>query len=316
MAFVKTTPNQYLIVGRGGKVTNLGVAASAFLWPGSTYVLIPSTQQEATFEMTQESKDGIPLRFKGIVIYRVVDPLVAARLFDFSAGSGHETIKALISRVSLGELRALVSHMTMQECIEQRKTTLSETVAAALRHFAQGDAAGQSWGIELDVVQVAQVFIVDSELRRGLEAEVRNQIKSSGEISDLRMQEELQLAQIASQRRMQQQALETEKEKFGIEREKLHLQKEIEREKIEADVPIRLLETETRNRIKLNDDQSEIRLHEELKLAGIASERRLQQELLEVDKQKIVLEREKLRLYKESEREQLELRRSAPPATA
>src|ERR1700722_13914196 len=113
MRFVKANPNEYLVVGRRGKITNYGIAASAFLWPGSTYVLIPSTQQEATFEMTQESRDNIPLRFQGIVIVRVVDPSAAARRFDFSTPNGHDQIKTLLSHVCLGELRAAVSHLIM-----------------------------------------------------------------------------------------------------------------------------------------------------------------------------------------------------------
>src|SRR5262245_65350007 len=108
MPFVKASPNEFLVVGRRGKVTNRGLAASAFLWPGATHVLVPSTQQEATFEMTQESKDSIPLRFKGIVIYRVTDPGAAARRFDFSGRGGPEQINALLGHVCLGELRAVV----------------------------------------------------------------------------------------------------------------------------------------------------------------------------------------------------------------
>jgi hypothetical protein len=90
MRFIKANPNEYLVLGRRGTITNLGVAASAFLWPGTTFVLIPSTQQETCFEMTQETKDGVPLRFKGIVIYRVVEPAAAARRFDFAGGLGLE----------------------------------------------------------------------------------------------------------------------------------------------------------------------------------------------------------------------------------
>jgi regulator of protease activity HflC (stomatin/prohibitin superfamily) len=146
MRFVKANPNEYLIVARRGWIVNRGQAGSAFLWPGSTHVLIPSTQQEATFEMTQESKDSIPLRFKGIVVYRVADPEAAARQFDFSNADGHAQIKTLISHVCLGELRAVVSHMTMEECIQQRTTTLTDTVASALEQVIQGRQPGQGWG--------------------------------------------------------------------------------------------------------------------------------------------------------------------------
>src|SRR5436190_1427872 len=41
MPYVKAQPNEYLVVGRGGKITSYGQAASAFIWPGSSHVLIP-----------------------------------------------------------------------------------------------------------------------------------------------------------------------------------------------------------------------------------------------------------------------------------
>src|SRR5262245_47451397 len=132
MRFVQANPNEYLVVARRGRITNRGVAGSAFLWPGATHVLIPSSQQEATFEMTQESKDSIPLRFKGIVIYRIVDPEAAARRFDFASHDGHAQIRTLLAHICLGELRAVVAHMTMDECIEQRKTTLTDRKSTRL----------------------------------------------------------------------------------------------------------------------------------------------------------------------------------------
>jgi hypothetical protein len=244
MRFVKASPNEYLVVGRGGQVRNRGIAASAFLWPGATCVLVPSTQQEATFEMTQESKDSIPLRFKGIVIYRVCDPEAAARRFDFSGPRGHEQIKALIGHVCLGELRAVVAHLTMEECIEQRKTTLTDTVASALEQVIRGREGEPGWGIALDVVQVAQVFIVDAELRKQLEAEVRNGIRVKSELSEIRTREGIKLAETASERRLQQEALDSERDKTAIAREKLRLQKEYEHDEIEASAPNRLLQIE------------------------------------------------------------------------
>jgi len=187
MPFITANPNEYLIVGHRGQIINRGVAARAFLWPGTPYVLLSSTQQEASFEMTQESRDGIPLRFKGIVVYRVVTPELTAQLFNFADGNGHAAIQSLLSHMCLGELRALVAQMTMSECIEQRKTTLTDAVAAAVQQVVQGHGERPGWGITLDVVQVAQVFIVDHELRRHLEAEVRNQIKGQTDRSDLRL---------------------------------------------------------------------------------------------------------------------------------
>ena len=67
MAIVRAGPNQYLLVGRHGTLENRGSAVQVFLRPGTIHLLVPSTKQEAAFEFTQETRDGIPLRFKGTV---------------------------------------------------------------------------------------------------------------------------------------------------------------------------------------------------------------------------------------------------------
>jgi len=318
MRFIKANPNEYLIIGRRGRIINRGVAASALLLPGSTYALIPSTQQEATFEMTQETKDGIPLRFKGVAVYRVTAPEAAAKLFNFATGSGHEQIKGLISHICLGELRSIVSHMTMEECIEQRKTVLSEKVAAALKDVISGSQDGQGWGIELDVLQVAQVFIVDQELRKQLEAELRNEIRSRSEKSDIQTNEqltlartvaqrriqqdtlevekkkieidqELSLARTASKRRLQQEELEVQREKIEIEREETQLKKNLERDWIEADTPVRLLRVERNNQV-LKQELELRRLENQVQELEVAKEMIRERAMHELRKEMLPLE--------------------------
>ena len=279
MPSVKAGPNQYLLVGRKGTLENRGSAVSVFLRPGTIFVLVPSTKQEAAFEFTQETRDGIPLRFKGIVIYRITDPGAAARLFDFSSGAGVGQISTLLTHICLGELRHAVSHMTMAECIEQRKTTLSGVVEAALQATIHGeDAQASAWGIEVEVARVAQVFIVDAQLRQQLEAEVRNEIKlksdqsnirsqeeirlaeltSEGRVQEkklaadrdtLRRQEEMELAQLARGRRMQAESLATDQQALRLEQERLHSQMDAEQDRVNAEAPVRLLRIATESGI-------------------------------------------------------------------
>jgi hypothetical protein len=282
MPVVRAGPNQYLLVGRGGTLENRGTAVQAFLRPGTIFVLVPSTKQEAAFEFTQETRDGIPLRFKGTIIYRITDPAAAAQLFDFSGGAGVAQISTLITHVCLGELRHAVSHMTMVECIEQRKTTLSGVVVAALEATIQEDDEAKAWGIVVEVAQVAQVFIVDAELRQQLEAEVRNQIKLKSDQSDilskqelqlaemtseghvaekklasaqenLRRQEELELVDLARKRRMQAEDLATERQALQLEQERFHSQMEAEQDRLNTESPVRLLKIENEREILLQE---------------------------------------------------------------
>ena len=289
MPFVKVNPNEYLVVGRGGKSVNYGAATGKFLWPGTTYVIIPSTQQKTSFEMTQESINEIPLRFKGIIVYRISAPEVAAKRFDFSKKQGHEEIKTLISHVSLGELRATVSHLTMKECIEQRKTTLTNAVRTALDEVVMDSESGAGWGIDIDLVQVAQVFIVDNELRRQLEAEVRNQIKSTSALSDIRMQEEIQFAKVASGRKLEQEKLADEKQRVSIAEETFQLQKRLEKSQIEEDTPVKMLKME--HKLELLRKELEVRkLEYETRVLAVRIDMLAEKEKQELRKEILPLE--------------------------
>ncbi len=243
MPIVRTKPSEFLVVAERGRLANRGAAASLFLRRRTAWVKVPGDQQEARFEMTQETRDGIPLRFKGSAVLRIVRPEAAAQLFDFSGEEGLAAMKTLACNACLAELRDQVSHMTMQECIEQRKTTLTGAVQAALEALVGAGEGG--WGVTLDSVQVAQVFIVDQDLRRQLEAETRGRIRSASDLAELSARESVELAKLAAARRVQQESLESEKQQIALDREKRTLQAETERQQIALDREKRELEAES-----------------------------------------------------------------------
>jgi len=287
MPIVRTKPSEYLVVAEAGKLVNRGAAASLFLWRRTGYVKVPGDQQEARFEMTQETRDGIPLRFKGLVILRIVRPEVTAQLFDFTSSDGLQTMKTLVGNACLGELRDRVSHMTMQECIEERKTTLTGAVHAALDVLVDGGAG--TWGVALDVVQVAQVFIVDQELRRQLEAETRNQIRSKSDLAELSARESVQLAKIGSERRVQQESLETERQRIAHDREKHALEVEADRARVEMDKPLQVLRL--RNRLAvLEVEKEELELEKQVEAIRVEKDLLLKRAEHELRRQILPLE--------------------------
>ncbi len=311
MPFVRANPNQYLLVGRGGRLENRGSAVQAFLPPGSIHVLVPGASQEAAFEFTQETKDGIPLRFKGIILYRITDPVAAARLFDFTDGSGVARITTLLTHVCLGELRHAVSHMTMTECIEQRKTTLTGVAQSALQQTVHGgEGETGDWGITIEVAQLAQVFIVDGQLRSQLEAGVRNEIRLKSDQSNIRTNEEtrlsemasegrvqeqklvgdreslrraeqLELAQLARERRMQAENLATAQQVLRLEQDRFRAEMASQEDRVTAETPVRLLRIAKEREIALEDLELR-RLQNQVEALDVDRETRLpraQQEL-------------------------------------
>jgi hypothetical protein len=326
MPVVRAGPNQYLLIGHGGRLENRGSAVQAILRPGAIFVLVPSTKQEATFEFTQETRDGIPLRFKGIIIYRITDPIAAASLFDFSGDAGVAQITTLLTHVCLGELRHAVSHMTMVECIEQRKSTLTGVAEAALQATVHdGDGGAADWGITVEVAQVAQVFIVDTALRQQLEAEIRNEIKlqadrsnvmareqtrlaemaSEGRVEEqklagdresLRRQEELELVGVARQRRMQAEGVASERQAMELEQERFRAEMAAEQDRVTTQAPVRLLgiakELEIlREELELRQLQGQVRAFDvESELLLPRAQQQMRLELLPVEQAPRIVE--------------------------
>ena len=182
--------------------------------------------------------------------------------------------------------------MTMAECIEQRKTTLSGVVETALQSTirTEGDP-DKDWGLTVEAARVAQVFIVDADLRQQLEAEVRNEIKLTSDRSDLQSREAIRLAELASEsrvqerklisdqetlqrqeamdvarlareRRMAAENLATERQALEFEQERFHSQADVDQDRVNTETPVRLL------RIEL---ESEV-LREELKLRELQNQ--------------------------------------------
>lgn len=282
MKFAGSKTNEYLIVGKNGEVRNLGIATRAFLSSRSTFVLIPAAQQVASFQLTQETMDGIPLRFKGEAIYRISNPEAAAKRFNFAEGSGIKEINTSISNVCFGELRDLISHMSMQECIEQRKTRLSEAISSNLKRVVSSTEPEKGWGIELEIAQVSQVFIVDDDIRKQLDAEIRNQLKSTSELSDISTDEDIQQARSLSATRLGKEKMIAEKERLEIEMEIFRLQKAMKLKEIETQTPVQLLEIEKKREIlqkKLKLQQLENQVYEhELKREMMKENARISQQ--------------------------------------
>jgi len=323
---VKAGPDEFLLVGRGGTLENRGSAVSVVLRPGTIWVLVPSTKQEAVFEFTQETNDGIPLRFKGIIIYRITDPVAAARQFDFSHGEGLARITTLLTHVCLGELRHAVSRMSMAECIEQRKTTLSGVAQAALdATIRPGERHADDWGITVEVAQLAQVFIVDAALRQQLEAEVRNDIRlkseqssirtaeetrlsqmaSEGRLAErtlagdretLRRDEELELAKLARQRRMLAEAVASERQSIELAQERFHAEMDAEQDRVATETPVRLeriaRDTEVfRSELDMRRLQNQVRAYDvEHELMLPRAQQDLRREILPLEQAPLIVE--------------------------
>lgn len=245
---VTARPSECLVIVKNGKITNMGNGASTVVHPWDSFVFVPTTAIEHCFQMHQESIDGITLRFKGVVIYRIVDVEHAASLFDFSGGG--DPISRAIGDICLGELRAIVAAMSMEQCINERKTTLTEHLREAVLPIVEGKGEARGWGIKIDVLQVAQVFCPDEKLLAQLQAEARDKIRKVAQFSQIETNRELDSARIDSEIQLSNQTVQ-------LEKEKLEKTREIEEKRLASQGAVRLSELDKQKEIETKRLSSE-----------------------------------------------------------
>ncbi|MCE1245859.1 MAG: hypothetical protein LWY06_04360 [Firmicutes bacterium] len=303
---VTALPNECLIIACKGKMQNLGNGASAVLMPGSSYAFVPVNARETEFSMTQQSSDGISMRFKGILIYRVSDPLAAAKLFNFSDPQGIERISQAVNHLCLGELRHIVSNMTMDRCITERKTTLTDGVREAIKPVIEGNGiAGHrneyGWGIVLDVVQIAQVFLADDAVSRQIQAEAKDHYRKIEELSNIKTQQDVDFVRMKSEQEKAEKAYEIEKQDFERNKQTQALRAAFEQEKILSNTAIKMMESEKRMEV------ARLEAEKKKELEIIEAEKKIELEMME-RKMQLDIEKMEMETNIESDRIALEKR--------
>lgn len=256
---VTATPSECLIVMRRGMAVNKGNGASTRVWPWDSYVLVPTGAIEHGFQMHQETSDGITLRFKGIVIYRIVDPERAATLFRFQEPGDVAGLSQALADVCLGELRAIVAGMSMEQCLSRRKTVLTAHLQDNVLPSIEGRDGSPGWGLKVDVLQVAQVFCPDEALLAQIQAEARDRIRQGAQASEIETARALQLARLESSR-------EVEGRRVALEADQLDDKRALEQKRLATESALKVAELESRE------------VHEERRIATESRLRALEHE--------------------------------------
>lgn len=269
---VTAMPNECLIVMQGGQAINKGNGSSARLWDWDSYALVPTNAIEYTFQMHQETSDGISLRFKGIVIYRIIDPVLAATLFRFQFPEDVKSLSQAIGDVCLGELRAIVAGMSMEDCIQKRKTVLTGHLNDSVIPSIEGKDEAPGWGVKVDVLQVAQVFCPDEKLLAQIQAETRDRLKKTAQFSDIETTRALDLARLESGR-------EVGIRNLAVEKDKLDEKKALDEKRIGIQSALKVAELETRQ----VHEEKRIATESALKVAELRNQQVHEQKRIETE---------------------------------
>lgn len=227
--FIAAKPSEFLVRMRGGQVVASGQGATVFKWPWDSVAVVPTTVQRLQFSADQITAEKTGVKVTGIVVYRIAEPLIAARMLNFSFPErAQEKLALMMEEMCMGATRRLVANLTVEECLTRRKDALSVELIREIAPVVSGrgrveDGTERGWGVVVDTIEIQDVRVLSGAVFANMQARFRSEQErvareaelardravKTGEASTER---EVELSRVASQTevRRQRQAADEE----------------------------------------------------------------------------------------------------------
>ena len=197
--------------------------------------IIPTTLKEVLFRSNQITVDNVDVQLRGMVLFRILDPVRIYRLVNFTNREQAETkLGRIIADTCRSTAKWLVANMTVEQCMRRRK----EEIAAALRGevarvVGSGDPAG--WGVEIETVDIQDIYIQDDQLFSAMQARFKAETEGAAAMARTATNQQVRNHAIGVERdlaeREQQLALEKARLKAEVDLEQSRRTAELERER-------------------------------------------------------------------------------------
>lgn len=278
--WVSARPSEYLVVYRRGSLAPAlcGQGARFFKRPSDACAVVPTTLKQVVFQANQVTADLVDVRLRGMVLYRITDPVRIAGLINFTRRPRAEAkLGRMIADMCRSTSKWLVANMALQECVRQRK----EEIAAALKREVAA-VATEGWGVEVVAIDIQDVYVQDAELFESMQVAYKARQQEEARLAQLELESSIERRKLAHER-----AQETERQALALERAQR-----------EADIQLQRLALEQRcaeegfalQRLKAEQER-ELTLREaehQAELARLAAEQRRAQASLDCDVQRLL----------------------------
>jgi regulator of protease activity HflC (stomatin/prohibitin superfamily) len=286
--YVTGKPSEYLIVYRRGRLLEsaCGQGARFFRWPGDEVAVVPTTFKEVRFQANQVTRDNVDIRIRGMVLYRIADPIRIYKLVNFTNRQAAELKLAhVISDLCRSTTKWLVANMGVEECLRRRKEEIAAALKSEVAKVVSGTAEG-SWGVEIVTIDILDVYIQDAELFTSIQARFKAEQRREAELATLAAH------QVIEQRKIERDGiLAAERHQAVMKTDALELERE--RNRIAAK---RQLESETfaldRFRVEENEKIAAFKAREEIARRMAAAEAAQRQAAVEAETSRIVHDEE------------------------
>jgi uncharacterized membrane protein YqiK len=225
---ITARPSEFLIHMRRGRVREIsGQGASCFKLPGDAVAIVPTSVQRMRFTADQVTSEKVGVQVTGLAVYRIVDPLVAFRMLNFSFPErASEKLQELLNEMFVGAARRLVANLTVEECLTRRKEGIASELMRELAPVLSGrgrldDRTDTGWGVVLDTIEIQDVRVLSATVFENMQARYRRE-----------QERQAREAELAKELFVRREEAESERQ---IALTRLHASEEIRRKKQEAE---------------------------------------------------------------------------------
>lgn len=294
--YVAAYPNEYLIHFRKGKFrkSSSGQGASCYKRFRDVVFIIPTSLKEVIFQANQLTVDNVDVRIRGMVVYRISNPLQIYTLLNFSnRQKAEEKLAKMTGDLCRSTAKWLVANMKVDECMRKRKEEIADALNKEISLIVEHEEKG--WGVEINTIDIQDIYIQDSEIFNSIQTIFKADKMRESELAQLKIEQEIETNKLEKEKELAEQRKNNELAKFEIE-------KELEIKKMEREIYLAKIDKD--NELKKVQYKSDIK-EEQIRLTKQNEEKQF-----ELDRSRVE-ENEKIARYKleqEIEREKQKIR--------
>jgi hypothetical protein len=249
--FVTAKPSEFLVHVRRGTVRrqSSGQGATCFKWPWDAVSIVPTSLQRLAFRADQVTSEKVGVEVVGLAVYRIAEPLIAYRVLNFSYPErAQQKLEQTLTSMFVGATRRLVANLTVDECLQKRKSALALELIREISPIVGGegrpeDTTAQGWGIVIDTIEIQEVRVLSEKVFSAMQAPYRAALDRTAREARAEAEKSIVLRETECARAV-------EEERLGAELQMREKKSEVERAEAEAQKDLALRQAASRREIE------------------------------------------------------------------